>query len=148
MNLCWPFINNINRMAKRYTPDQLLLTSVPSNSSFPNLIKATLHNGLPVGRLLYQLGLTSAMTWQSDLPAIEELPTIHIHLCEVDRLFRQKGIGRALVSRLVQDLGQQYEDCVLIGGATTDAARSFWSHMGFGVKGQAIFANLRDLRRS
>lgn len=80
--------------------------------------------------------------WVNMLPKQHELPTYWISECFVDGLFRNRGVGRRMVTKLVEMTFVHHQDALIVGCASSTQARQFAAELGFNVRDEAAYASL------
>lgn len=80
--------------------------------------------------------------WVNMLPKQHELPTYWISECFVDGLFRNRGVGRRMVTKLVEMAFVHHQDALIVGWANSTQARQFAAELGFNVRDEAAYASL------
>lgn len=80
--------------------------------------------------------------WVNMLPKQYELPTYWISECFVDSIFRKRGVGRRMVTKLVEMTFAHHQDALIVGWAYSTQARQFAAGLGFNVRDEAAYASL------
>jgi GNAT superfamily N-acetyltransferase len=83
-----------------------------------------------------------AEPWTEKLPKDHCLPTWWVSECFVDHAFRHRGVGRRLVTRLVELTFARHPDALIVGWANSPQGRQFAAAIGFHVQGEAAYASL------
>lgn len=108
----------------------------------PVILEAFVGN-LRVGRLVAtQATQLPAEAWVGELPKEHGLPTYWVCECLVDGRFRSRGVGRRLVTTLVETAFVRNADALIVGRANSPQSRQFSAKLGFNVQGQAAYASL------
>jgi GNAT superfamily N-acetyltransferase len=98
---------------------------------------------LRLGRLIAtQATQLPAEAWVDMLPKQHELPTYWVSECLVDARFHNRGIGRRLVTKLVETAFARHSDALIVGWANSTQARRFAAELGFNVRDEAAYATL------
>jgi GNAT superfamily N-acetyltransferase len=95
-----------------------------------------------VGRLIAtQTAHLPAEEWADAVPK-HDLPMYWVSECLVDARFRNRGVGRRLVTKLVELAFTRHPDALVVGWANSTQARRFAAELGFNVRDEAAYASL------
>ena len=83
-----------------------------------------------------------AEPWTEKLPRDHCLPVYWVVECIVDRAFRHRGVGRRLVTRLLEMIFLRHADALIVSWANSPQARRFSAELGFNVQGEAAYSTL------